>query len=100
VSSSLVLTEISAGKPWLERHCEPTGRANARPMTDSAKRSRAAKKERVDCFVASLLAMTRERFVAAPIPDKAMSQPSLRRGTVGFSPTLHDELKGRAAAAG
>ena len=35
------------------RHCEPTGRANARPMTGSAKQSRkAAKLARLDRFVA------------------------------------------------
>jgi hypothetical protein len=34
------------------------------------------------------------------IPDKVMTRPSLGRGTVSFSPILHDELKGRAAAAG
>ena len=38
-------------------HCEPTGRANARPMTDSAKQS-IERQESLDCFVASLLAMT------------------------------------------
>src|SRR5712671_5457253 len=41
----------------LGRHCEPTGRANARPMTGSAKQSRVAGGT-LDCFVASLLAMT------------------------------------------
>jgi hypothetical protein len=40
------------------RHCEPTGRANARPMTGSAKQSISPRKGRMDCFVASLLAMT------------------------------------------
>jgi hypothetical protein len=41
------------------RHCEPkTGRANARPMTGSAKQSIAPQKEKMDCFVALLLAMT------------------------------------------
>src|SRR5216684_5525073 len=40
-----------------QRHCEPTGRANARPMTGSAKQSISPHK-RMDCFVASLLAMT------------------------------------------
>src|SRR6266576_2954368 len=39
------------------RHCEPTGRANARPMTGSAKRSTSPQTS-MDCFVASLLAMT------------------------------------------
>jgi hypothetical protein len=38
------------------RHCEPTGRANARPMTGSAKQSISPRKERMDCFAA--LAMT------------------------------------------
>ena len=31
-------------------HCEPTGRANARPMTGSAKQSILPRKERMDCF--------------------------------------------------
>ena len=35
------------------RHCEPTGRANARSMTGSAKQSIKRRKERMDCFVAS-----------------------------------------------
>ena len=39
------------------RHCEPTGRANARPMTGSAKQSTLPRKERMDCVAA--LAMTR-----------------------------------------
>src|SRR3982074_3383093 len=37
---------------------QPTGRANARPMTGSAKQSMLLQKERMDCFVAALLAMT------------------------------------------
>src|SRR5258708_7920535 len=37
----------------LPRHCEPTGRANARPMTGSAKQSSFSSAERkLDCFVA------------------------------------------------
>src|SRR5258706_3072044 len=40
------------------RHCEPTGRANARPMTGYAKQSIARATVTMDCFVASLLAMT------------------------------------------
>src|SRR5277367_120395 len=46
-----------AGATARFRHCEPTGRANARPMTGSAKQSRAAKQD----WIASsqvLLAMT------------------------------------------
>jgi len=41
-------------KTLLTRHCEPTGRANARPMINSAKQSISPSKERMDCFVASL----------------------------------------------
>jgi len=33
-------------------------------------------------------------------PDKVTTPPSPGRGTVRFSPILHDELTGRAAAAG
>src|SRR5260370_39957030 len=43
--------------PNLSRHCEPTGRANARPMTGSAKQSMARKKESEDCLVASAFAL-------------------------------------------
>src|SRR5213083_1784033 len=42
-------------KAWLKlasRHCEPTGRANARPMTGSAKQSILPRNGRMDCFVA------------------------------------------------
>src|ERR1700690_3292682 len=39
-------------QPGQTRHCEPTGRANARPMTGSAKQSTPQQKERTDCFVA------------------------------------------------
>src|SRR5450432_99525 len=41
------------------RHCEPTGRANARPMTGSAKQSILPREERMDCFVASAFARRR-----------------------------------------
>src|SRR6185437_2524831 len=41
----------------MRRHCEPTGRANARPMTGSAKQSIFPRKQSMDCFVALLLAM-------------------------------------------
>ena len=45
----------------LSRHCEPAGRANARPMTGPAKQSSfAVTTGKLDCFVASLLAMTAE----------------------------------------
>ena len=47
------------------RHCEPTGRANARPMTGSAKQSSLPHKERLDCFVALLLAMTKAAAASA-----------------------------------
>src|SRR5258707_419402 len=37
------------------RHCEPTGRARARPMTGSAKQSISPRKGRMDCFVAEFI---------------------------------------------
>jgi uronate dehydrogenase len=53
----LLAPACSGGKqPLFRRHCEPTGRANARPMTGSAKQS--MRPRRMDCFVAALLAMT------------------------------------------
>jgi len=45
-------------------HCEPTGRANARPMTGSAKQSILPRKGRMDCFAA--LAMTGIRDIRSP----------------------------------
>jgi hypothetical protein len=42
------------------RHCEPAGRAKARPMTGSAKQSISPRKERMDCFAS--LAMTLLQF--------------------------------------
>jgi len=49
---------ILARRSALDRHCEPTGRPEvAGPMTSSAKQSSAAAPF-LDCFVASLLAMT------------------------------------------
>jgi hypothetical protein len=52
--------------PFGVRHCEPPGRANARPMTGSAKQSISPRKEGMDCFVASLLAMTIGRASITP----------------------------------
>src|SRR5260370_40528468 len=45
------------GRP--QHHCEPTGRANARPMTGSAKQSILSSRGGMDCFAA--LAMTVDR---------------------------------------
>src|SRR5260370_36093511 len=44
------------------RHCEPTGRANARPMTGSAKQSIAPQGSKLDCFVAYAPRNDVERF--------------------------------------
>src|SRR5438477_1336514 len=62
------------------RHCEPTGRANARPMTGSAKQSISPRKGRMDCFVASLLAMTIWLFenVDSSCPDLIRASINLR----------------------
>src|SRR5882762_6818530 len=47
------------------RHCEPPGRANARPMTGSAKQSILPRKARMDCF-AALAKTTKRTFAASP----------------------------------
>jgi hypothetical protein len=67
----------------LARHCEePTGRANARPMTRSAKQSISPRKERMDCFVAALLAMTAQLNVnAAIMPISVRAIPATSIGT-------------------
>src|SRR3977135_1522331 len=57
----------------LIRHCEPTGRANARPMTGSAKQSILPRKERMDCFAS--LAMTVSRH---PYKSRDAKRPRLR----------------------
>jgi hypothetical protein len=56
-AASLELDDFKFNQCHQRCHCEPTGRANARPMTGSAKQSRAAKED----WIASsqeLLAMT------------------------------------------
>jgi len=58
------------------RHCEPTGRANARPMTGSAKQSISPRKERMDCFAA--LAMT-WRVSATLCRRRPQIEPKSRR---------------------
>jgi hypothetical protein len=69
------------------RHCEPTGRANARPMTGSAKQSIEPCKERMDCFVACALRNDTTRHAPAisrhdlpesctnPSPERAQGMP-------------------------
>jgi len=65
----------------VSRHCEPTGRANARPMINSAKQS-TYPRCKMDCFVAEfiigpaqggtrwLLAMTAESIYALGLFDR------------------------------
>jgi hypothetical protein len=43
---------------WFNRHCEPPGRANARPMTGSAKQSRGLPGDDWIASSLALLAMT------------------------------------------
>jgi hypothetical protein len=43
---------VATGSNSQFRHCEPTGRANARPMTGSAKQSILSLRGPMDCFVA------------------------------------------------
>jgi hypothetical protein len=44
--------------------------------------------------------LLRLRCVSRQNPDKAMTRPYLGREAASFSSILHDELKGRTAAAG
>jgi hypothetical protein len=60
------------------RHCEPTGRANARPMTGSAKQSIATPK--VDCFVA--YAPLRKRFAFVAGNDDGLASESIAAARV------------------
>ena len=53
VMSSALSTIGSKARCRSYRHYKPTGRVNARPMTDSAKQSISRRKERMDCFVAN-----------------------------------------------
>src|SRR6266571_5053790 len=53
----------------VSRHCEPTGRANARPMINSAKQS-TYPRCKMDCFVAALLAITAESIYALGLFDR------------------------------
>jgi len=48
----------------VERHCEPSGRANARPMTGSAKQSILRHNGWTDRFVAIAPVRKRSAFVA------------------------------------
>src|SRR5438132_10079494 len=78
------------------RHCEPTGRANARPMTGSAKQSISPRKERMDCFVASLLAMTSNSNTTphsrgARRPSFARQCPSIIEGAGNAGCPLHPQ---------
>ena len=61
ISAKRNATRISdAPQQTEDRHCEPTGRATARPMTGSAKQSKKPTRLLLlDCFVAAPLAMTR-----------------------------------------
>jgi hypothetical protein len=69
----------------LLRHCEPTGRANARPMTGSAKQSIAPRKRRDGLLPPSLAELRRTRRRFAPrndgldiaLPSRGMICPKL-----------------------
>src|SRR3974390_1944727 len=50
-------------------HCEPTGRANARPMTGFREAIHGTQRRKMDCFVASLLAMTELRMGSRTASD-------------------------------
>ncbi len=66
------------------RHCEPTGRANARPMTGSAKQSISQQTEAWIASSLSLLAMTTVgcnfAFPRRDAPESCQGSPSKTRG--------------------
>jgi hypothetical protein len=63
-------------------HCEPTGRANARPMTGSAKQSRTVEMKRPDCFVAEFIIGPAEKLrwlLAMPWQESAFLRRDFAR---------------------
>ena len=67
------------------RHCEPTGRANARPMTGSAKQSMSQQAEAWIASSLSLLAMTAVRLLATRMhPRSAITSPSRNQRAQGM----------------
>src|SRR5258707_9595656 len=70
------------------RHCEPTGRANARPMTGSAKQSRLERRIKLDCFVAcapstdgTYVCSQPHAWLATVLPSAACAAASRAIGT-------------------
>src|SRR6266705_1308825 len=61
------------------RHCEPTGRANARPMTGSAKQSILSLRGKMDCF-ASLAMTARAMDCFAETTEVSCKEPSDQTG--------------------
>jgi hypothetical protein len=57
ITSAIAAAIEEQGAATQHGHCEPTGRANARPMTGSAKQSIFAAQRKMDCF--ATLAMTK-----------------------------------------
>src|SRR5258708_4069334 len=71
------------------RHCEPTGRAHARPMTGSAKQSMPPQKESVDCRVAALLAMTGKQCGPFLVEISRNTGADIRDPERYINPALH-----------
>src|SRR6266704_6361444 len=76
-------------KRAFSRHCEPTGRANARPMAGSAKQSILSLRGKMDCFAA--LAMTAGAMTMRPNDWARRMGPGVRRddGGVGIHACPH-----------
>jgi hypothetical protein len=96
MTSIAKLSDSIFKQPWLSnRHCEPTGRANARPMTGSAKQSIVPHKERMDCFAA--LAMTlihmRPHSRGAIRPSCARNLPPQTKGVGNAGRTVHPQSR-------
>src|SRR5579863_2903176 len=77
------------------RHCEPTGRANARPMTGSAKQSIEQQARKLDCFVAYAPVRKRFAFVAGNDGRAHFRDPAARPARV--LPSTSRSLKSEGA---
>src|SRR5450432_2045261 len=87
----------TAAPAFLLRHCEPTGRADARPMTGSTKQSSFARRK-LDCLVACaprndgggiLRRLVRPHQIGKPL-EQIMRVARPRRG---FGVILHREYR-------
>jgi len=81
---------------FARRHCEPTGRANARPMTGSAKQSISPLAETWIASSLTLLAMTYFKFQTAR--GRASAFPRRARALLRLPPSENKRAQGKPDA--